>query len=77
MVNAGDDEKRVYFDTSDKTFKERYHHHTHRILMMNATLNVSKYIWQLNRNKKKSLILNRKLLEKYSVIQKVITVYLV
>ena len=31
MVNASEDEKRVYFGASDTTFKERYRNHTQNV----------------------------------------------
>ena len=54
VVNNSDDEKRVYFGASDTTFKERYRNHIRDFnceRYSNCT-DLSKYIWQLKRNKK-------------------------
>ena len=55
MVNNSDDEKRVYFGASDTPllFKEPYRNHTgdfnHE--RSSKSTELSKYIWQLKRNK--------------------------
>ena len=53
MVNASEDEKRVYFGASDTTFKERYRNHTRDFNheRYSKCTELSKYIWQLKRNK--------------------------
>ena len=54
VVNNSDDEKRVYFGASNASFKERYRNHiqdfNHERYFKCTAL--SKYIWQLKRNKK-------------------------
>ena len=79
VVNNSDDKNRVYIGTSDATFKERYRNHTQYFNHEHYSkcTELSKYIRQLKRNKKKSLVLNEKLLEKCFVMQKAITVYCV
>ena len=54
MVNNSDDEKRVYFGASDTTFKDRYRNHTRDFNheRYSKCTELSKYIWQLKRNKK-------------------------
>ena len=70
--------KRVYFGASDTSFKERYRNRTRDFNheRYSKCKELSKYIWQLKRNKK-SLVLNGELLEKYFAMQKEITVYCV
>ena len=54
MVNNRDDEKRVYFGASHTTFKERYGNHTRDFNhdRYSKCAELSKYIWQLKRNRK-------------------------
>ena len=54
VVNNSDDEKRVYFLASDTTFKERYRNHTRDFNHEHHSecTELSKYIWNLKRNKK-------------------------
>ena len=49
-----DDEKRVYFGASDTSFKERYRNHIRDFNheRYSKCTELSKYIWQLKRNKK-------------------------
>ena len=55
VVNSSDDVKQVYFGALDTTFKDRYRNHTwdfnHECYYFKCT-ELSKYIWQLKRNKK-------------------------
>ena len=54
MVNNSDDEKRAYFGASDTTFKDRHRNHTRDFTheRYSKFTELSKYIWQLKRNKK-------------------------
>ena len=54
VVNNSDDKKRVYFGVSDRTVKERYRNHTRDFNdeRYSKFAELSKYIWQLKRNKK-------------------------
>ena len=54
VVNDTDDEKRVYFGASETTFKDRYRNHTRDFNheRYSKCTELSKYIWQLKRNKK-------------------------
>lgn len=57
VINNGEDEKRVCFGSSDKTFKEWYRHHTQDFIheRYSKSTALSKYIWQLKRNNKISI----------------------
>ena len=79
VVNNCDDEKRVYFGASYTTFKERYRNHTRDFNheRYSKCTKLLKYIWQLKKKTKKSLVLNGRLLEKCFVMKKAITVYCV
>ena len=65
VVNKSDKEKRVYFGTSDTTFKEQYRNHTRYFNheRFSKCTESSKHIWQLKINKK-SLVLNWKMARK-------------
>ena len=53
MLNSSDDQRRVYFGASDTTFKERHCNHIRHFNheRYSKCTELSKYIWQLKRNK--------------------------
>ena len=78
MVNNSDDEKRVYFGASEQLSRSDIAT-IHESLATSATLNVQRYRSTFGswKETKKSVVLNGKLLEKWFVMQKPITVYCV